>query len=114
MSKPSSTEQHFLCPLQELAQQQSRAFEIDGQALFIVREGERWFAYRNRCPHQGIKLDWDNEQFLDYDGELIQCATHGALFRLDTGHCVAGPCAGSKLEALKLLEQQGQLFVELN
>ncbi len=68
-----------------------------GRDAFVVRDGDRYFAYLNLCPHQGVALDWDNEQFLDIDGELIQCAMHGALFSIDTGICLAGPCHGEHL-----------------
>jgi nitrite reductase/ring-hydroxylating ferredoxin subunit len=45
------------------------------------------------CPHLGIPLNWAPERFLDLDGTLIQCSSHGALFQIDSGECIAGPCA---------------------
>lgn len=39
---------------------------------------------------------------LDLDGCYIQCATHDARFRIHDGYCVAGPCAGERLRALRL------------
>jgi nitrite reductase/ring-hydroxylating ferredoxin subunit len=52
----------------------------------------------NRCPHVGTPLDWAENEFLDREGRHIVCATHGALFRIDDGRCVAGPCQGDRLE----------------
>ena len=80
----------------------------------MVEENQHWFAYMNRCPHQGIKLDWDNDQFLDYDGELIQCATHGALFVMETGTCVAGPCIGTTLQPIDVKVHNGGLYISAN
>ncbi|MEE8263379.1 MAG: Rieske (2Fe-2S) protein, partial [Gammaproteobacteria bacterium] len=40
---------------------------------------------------------WVPDQFLDETGNLLQCATHGALFRIEDGFCVAGPCTGASL-----------------
>jgi nitrite reductase/ring-hydroxylating ferredoxin subunit len=57
-------------------------------------------AYRNECPHTGGELDWIEGDFLDADGRLIVCATHGALFEPATGRCVAGPCRGAALRAV--------------
>ena len=31
---------------------------------------------------------------------MIQCANHGALFVIENGECVAGPCNGKALIAL--------------
>ena len=38
--------------------------------------------------------------FLDVTGTLIQCASHGALFLIQSGRCVAGPCAGQSLKKI--------------
>ncbi len=74
-------------------------------------EGVR--VYRNRCPHRGTPLDWQPGRFLDREGRHLVCATHCALFRLEDGHCVAGPCAGDALEALPTRAAEGRLVVEL-
>ena len=70
--------------------------------LLLVRQKNRIYCYRNRCPHMGVNLDWVEHQFLDNSGELIQCATHGALFRIDSGDCISGPCYGQKLVSVKV------------
>lgn len=74
----------------------------DGRTAFLVRRGGRLYGYINRCPHIGIELNWLPNQFLDLSGELIQCSTHGALFRIEDGHCIHGPCHGDQLEPLDL------------
>ena len=73
----------------------------DGRALdgFLVRHGGRVLAYVDSCPHTGAPLNWEPDRFLDIDQRYIQCATHGALFRIDDGLCVQGPCAGQSLAA---------------
>jgi len=91
-----------LCATNELQSNQTKSFSIEGQKIFVVRDDNKYFAYLNNCPHQNIPLDWDNGQFLDYDKELIQCSSHGALFVIETGTCVAGPCIGASLKALDL------------
>ena len=35
--------------------------------------------------------------FLSFERKHILCATHGALFRIDDGHCFQGPCVGKSL-----------------
>jgi 8-oxo-dGTP diphosphatase len=56
-------------------------------------------AYRNVCPHVPIPLDRGGEPLLTEEG-FLACRNHGALFDVENGFCVAGPCAGESLEAL--------------
>jgi len=64
---------------------------------FVVRRGRDVWAYVNRCPHAGHPLDGLPGRFILREGPLVQCASHGALFAVETGKCVAGPCAGRGL-----------------
>ena len=66
-------------------------------------------AFVNRCPHAGSPLDWMPGQFLNLDRTHLQCATHDALFTLDGGECVAGPCAGDALEPVPVVVDGGQV-----
>jgi len=66
--------------------------------IFIVRDGNGGLrAFENSCPHTGGMLDWVPDQFLSFERKHILCATHGALFRMDDGLCVHGPCIGKSL-----------------
>lgn len=78
-------------------------------ALLVVRHHDRFYAYENSCPHTGVTLNWQPDQFLDITSQHIQCATHGALFRIDDGLCEWGPCLGQRLRALTVEVQQGEL-----
>ena len=55
----------------------------------------------NACPHIGIPLEFQPDEFLDMEKRFIQCANHGALFEIETGDCIAGPCAGQALQAAR-------------
>ena len=70
--------------------------------MFVVHKDGQFFGYYNICPHTGASLDWQPDQFLDLDKALIQCATHDALFVIDTGFCVSGPCQGESLHIITL------------
>ena len=69
---------------------------------FVVRKKGQLFAYVNSCPHTGAPLDWNPDQFLDAQGVYIICAMHGALFEIDTGLCIQGPCINQRLERLPI------------
>lgn len=77
---------------------------------FVVNHGGVVYAYVNRCPHTGTTLDlWPNEFFTE-DGRHLICATHGAVFRPETGLCIAGPCPGASLTPLPV-ERRGDTLV---
>ncbi|MDF1691215.1 MAG: Rieske 2Fe-2S domain-containing protein [Zhongshania sp.] len=95
--------------INEITDPGSKGFKFSDQSFFAVRLHGKVYVYRNRCPHLGIELNWQEDQFLDYDNSLIQCATHGALFIIENGSCVAGPCVGKTLEAVPFTINNGVL-----
>ena len=103
----------FLCAGVELAESSSRGFEMDGAKLFAVRRKGQVYVYINRCPHRGVGLEWQPDQFLDPSNSLIQCATHGALFMIEDGECVAGPCAGQHLTTVESREDTQGIWIKL-
>ncbi|NRH27393.1 Rieske 2Fe-2S domain-containing protein [Pseudomonas sp. MS19] len=103
----------FLCAPSYLPEGQSRGFTLDEERVFAVRKDGQVFVYRNYCPHRSVPLDWQPDQFLDSSASLIQCATHGALFLIDSGECVAGPCAGQSLYKLESREGADGIWVNL-
>ena len=90
-----------LCALDEIADPGARgfSFRVDDRlfAGFVVRTGGEVRGYIDRCPHAGMPLAMTPDRFLTREGDLILCASHGALFRPDDGRCVGGPCAGRSL-----------------
>jgi nitrite reductase/ring-hydroxylating ferredoxin subunit len=108
---------HALCAPDEIGEGQARGFSLKQAGwqidVFIVRRGGNLYAYRNRCPHTGVNLEWLPDAFLDYEGSFIQCSLHGALFTIEEGRCVRGPCVGDRLEFLPILVQEGKLCLEL-
>lgn len=95
---------HILCKTSDIEDPGSKSFEIKinhkTQSIFVVHKNGEFFAYHNKCPHTGASLEWQEDQFLDLDKELIQCATHDALFMIDSGECIAGPCVGDLLQGI--------------
>jgi nitrite reductase/ring-hydroxylating ferredoxin subunit len=82
----------------------------EGKA-FAVRYDGVVRAYVNRCPHLGVELDWQPGEFFEESGLYLICSTHGALFDPSTGLCVAGPCQGARLEAIVVLERDGEVLL---
>ncbi|MHC8317772.1 Rieske (2Fe-2S) protein [Pseudomonas sp. LB3P31] len=103
----------FFCAGAELPDNSSRGLEIEGRKLFAVRREGRVYVYINRCPHRGVGLEWQPDQFLDGSNSLIQCATHGALFLIEDGECVAGPCAGQSLTSVPCREDDQGIWISI-
>jgi nitrite reductase/ring-hydroxylating ferredoxin subunit len=80
---------------------------------FLVRRDGRFFAYRNECRHIPMTMDWVENRFLSRDRCYIQCATHGALYEIDTGLCVSGPPAGERLRRLDVEVRGDDVVVTL-
>ena len=80
-------------------------------AGFLVRRGDEFRAYRNRCAHLWLELDFNPGLFYDVDNRFLQCSTHAALFDPLDGRCVAGPCAGRYLESLPIRISAGTITV---
>jgi AcrR family transcriptional regulator/nitrite reductase/ring-hydroxylating ferredoxin subunit len=100
---PAST---YLCRMVELPDGGSRGFDPEGSgqdSLFVVRQGGRLFGYRDQCPHYGdTPMAWRRHAYLNAAGSRIVCAAHGALFQVEDGVCVQGPCLGQALTPVPL------------
>jgi nitrite reductase/ring-hydroxylating ferredoxin subunit len=106
---------HRICRLGDLADPGSREFRVgEGDwpfVGFLVRRGDRVFAYRNYCMHVGHPLNWKPDEFLTRDRKHIICASHGAMYEIASGLCVAGPCAGRTLDALEVTVNGDEIYV---
>lgn len=90
------------------------ALDDGPRALIVVRDAAGLRAFLNSCPHRGIRLDWVPGRVMDETGTALQCATHGARFALDSGHCLEGPCLGRSLVAVPVVERDGRLWLSVD
>jgi len=104
-----------LCAVDDIPDGGSNGFFVDtadGRLLYMaIRRGAKVFVYVNSCPHTGGPLDLRPGQFLNADGTMIQCSTHGAEFRIDDGYCLSGPCEGDSLKAVNTEIHAGRVYV---
>ncbi|MGJ8664205.1 MAG: Rieske (2Fe-2S) protein [Marinicella sp.] len=82
-------------------------------SIMIKRDYADWVAFINECPHQGRRLDYAEDAFLETPDELLVCPAHGATFDPKTGFSTSGPCAGQSLTALTVTFDDKDVFVEL-
>ncbi len=111
-------ERQFVCPSEQI---QSRGdgytfdIAVDGVPVnaFIIRFRGELHGYVNRCPHipeDSVNLDKPDGKFFDRMGKHLQCRRHSALFDPASGACVRGPCRGSSLTKIDVVERAGSVF----
>lgn len=91
----------------------AKGFEVEGRRIIVAFWRDEFYVYLNRCPHRKIPLEWSPDQFFDYEKQFLQCATHDALFRVEDGQCVAGPCFGQSLIALPFEQRGEEVWVDI-
>ncbi len=107
---------HHLCDVGDIEDGGSAGYVLERDArkigIMVIRQGGTVHTYRNACPHIGTPLDFMPGQFLDKERAFILCSTHGALFRIEDGYCVSGPCAGGSLTQVKTTIREGAVYVD--
>lgn len=106
-----------VCRDVDLAEGRTAKFRLgpgrdDGEG-FVIRWHGSLHAWRNECRHVPMTMDWVENRFLSRDGCWIQCSTHGALYDVATGACVAGPAAGKGLFPLDVAVEDGHIVVRI-
>ena len=79
--------------------------------IVVTRQGKKFYAYVNRCPHQGTRLDFEEGLFMDSGGQNLLCGKHGAMFDIPTGHCIDGPCKGERLEPVEVVVDETDVCI---
>lgn len=103
-----------ICRADAVAEGCARGF-IVGEArldVVVVRRDGVLRAYVNSCPHQGTPLETFPDKFLNSDGSLLICSTHGARFRVEDGTCVSGPCEGKRLRSIVVHVVEGMVTIQ--
>ncbi|EAR09524.1 Rieske (2Fe-2S) protein [Reinekea blandensis] len=100
-----------LCSIHDLEDSTSKGFASHVGPVFAVKYDGQIFVYKNECPHLGVNLEFQPDEFLDSEGQLIQCSTHGALFNIEDGHCLSGPCQGDYLTPVEHVIEDDQIVI---
>jgi nitrite reductase/ring-hydroxylating ferredoxin subunit len=104
----------ILCRLDEISDPGAKGFTtFTGEMMFrgfVVRRGDEVLGYLDRCPHIGTPLTLGDDRYLTRDGAMILCSTHGALFRIEDGLCLGGPCIGRSLAPWPIALRDGAVI----
>ena len=83
-----------------------RQVEVEGVPVAVFRDGERWIAVDDTCPHMGASLA---------DGRLLggelQCSWHEWRYDTTTGRCPVRPWATVRVHGVAV--RDGIVWVRL-
>lgn len=83
-----------------------KCFQTENTNILIINIDNRFSAYRNECPHQGMPLDGG---MLEAEENMLTCPWHGFKFVATTGECMTAPQA--QLESFPLRIENGMILV---
>lgn len=110
----SARADRILCALDDIPDGSSKGVLPNARGrdqVLLIRRGSRVYGYVNNCPHYDrAPLGWKKDEFLNGAKDRIMCAAHGALFRIDNGECVIGPCLGQALTQVPTTVEDGQVI----
>jgi nitrite reductase/ring-hydroxylating ferredoxin subunit len=104
-----------LCGAQEVTDGQGKEIVFgagkDAFRVVVLRLGDRLFAFHNCCPHFSLPLNYEPDRFHVFDGDLLMCAHHTAIYRIADGACIDGPCQGARLTSIALQHDAGSVYI---
>jgi nitrite reductase/ring-hydroxylating ferredoxin subunit len=104
-----------LCAAQDVPDGQGKEIVFgagkDAFRVVVLRLGDRLFAFHNCCPHFSLPLNYEPDRFHIFDGELLMCAHHTAIYRIADGRCMDGPCDGARLTPIALSHEAEELYI---
>lgn len=91
-----------VCRLDDIADATMKAVRVNGRDLVLVRNGERIFALRDVCLHQGARLSDGSlggltvsqrvgEYRLERIGQILRCPWHNWEYDASDGRCLNDP-----------------------
>lgn len=93
---------HIVATVAELPPGERRIVEAEGRSIGVFNVHGRFYALRNRCPHQAAPLclgavkgmampSQPGEYVWAREGEIIRCPWHGWEFDITTGRSIFNP-----------------------
>lgn len=77
----------------------------------LIRFNGVVYGYLNQCVHMPRTLDCEDDNIFDETGRYLQCSMHTICFDPITGESLSEICAGKKLTAFKVLEENEAVYL---
>ncbi|HWO77732.1 MAG TPA: Rieske (2Fe-2S) protein [Bacillus sp. (in: firmicutes)] len=113
----------IVCSAEELKPGERKLVEIDGVEIAIVNAEGQLYAFRNRCPHQGVEMVYGaisgamlpsnpGEFIYGCDNQIVRCPLHGWEFDMKTGKSLFSPDKVS-IGSYDIQEVEGSIVLTL-
>ena len=111
-----------MCTVAELPPGELRAVEVERRTICVINSGGRYYAVRNRCPHQGASLakgtvagtmlpSAPHQLVYGMEGRVLRCGWHAWEFDLETGKSIFDP-EGQRVKTYPAGEESGMVWVD--
>jgi len=77
----------------------------------LVRFKGLVYGYLNQCVHMPRPLDCEHSNIFDETGRYLQCSMHTICYDPVTGESLSEICAGKKLTALQVREEEEWVYL---
>ncbi|WP_284777893.1 Rieske (2Fe-2S) protein [Agrobacterium sp. lyk4-40-TYG-31] len=107
----------YLCHSRDIEEGQAKGFgpfEGGRRKVIVVRRNGMFYGWLDACPHYstGTPMAWRTDAYMNCEKTHLTCHSHGAMFEIETGECVLGPCLGQALTAVEItMNDDGEIFV---
>lgn len=106
-----------LCHARDIGEGEARGFGPapgSKRKIIVLRRNGMLHAWLDACPHYstGTPMAWKTDAYLNGEKTHLTCHSHHALFDMETGECVLGPCLGQTLTRIDIVVgEEGDVFV---
>lgn len=111
----SKRQKVFICAAEELQEKQFRLVDLsyrgEAHSAIVFRYEGTVFAYLNQCVHMPRPLTCERDTVFDAQRNLLRCSMHGIVYDPQTGESLSTMCQGERLQALRLDEVGGDIFI---
>ncbi|HEV8541507.1 MAG TPA: Rieske 2Fe-2S domain-containing protein [Verrucomicrobiae bacterium] len=111
-------ERKRLASIQELRAKRTIKFTYREEGIsregFLALIESEIVCYENVCRHLPLPLDYGDGRFFTEDEKHFVCQTHGAMYDLQNGLCVAGPCVGASLKKIHVEVRGDEIWIQEN
>jgi len=104
-----------VCASRELGHKQFVIIDLQYKGAahsgIVFRFHGQAYAYLNQCVHMPRRLNCERDTVFDEQQEKLRCSMHGIVYDPLTGESLSTMCQGEKLQALRVFENDGQIYI---
>ena len=104
-----------ICPSFQVPELGKFSFAIQYRGIrrdaILVRFEGLVYGYLNQCVHMPRPLDCEHNNIFDETGRYLQCSMHTICYDPVTGESLSEICAGKKLTALQVREEEEWVYL---